>query len=169
MEKKSDFLVIGSGIAGLTFALKVAQYGKVNLITKRDILESNTRYAQGGIASVWSQEDSFSKHISDTLIAGDGLCDEEIVEMTVKEGPGRIKDLIGWGVDFSLWEKDANKYDLTKEGGHSKRRILHAQDLTGEEVEDTLVEEVRKQKNINIFENHYAINLIVKNNRCVLF
>ena len=101
MEIKADFLVIGSGIAGLTLALKAAEFGRVVIVTKRNISESNTMYAQGGIASVWSSEDTFEKHINDTLIAGDGLCNRNIVEMTVRQGPDRIKELIEMGVGFT--------------------------------------------------------------------
>jgi len=166
VEVKTDFLVIGSGVAGLSFALKVAAWGKVAVVTKREIEESNTKYAQGGIASVWSQEDSFDAHIQDTLIAGGGLCHPDVVETVVKSGPDRIRDLIKWGVNFTLWEKDRTKYDLAREGGHSKRRIIHAADLTGEEVEKTLAKRVRKNSNITVFENQIAVNLIVREEEC---
>lgn len=166
MEVKTDFLVIGSGVAGLSFALKVAAWGKVAVVTKREIEESNTKYAQGGIASVWSQEDSFDAHIQDTLVAGDGLCHPDVVEMVVKNGPDRIRDLISWGVNFTLWEKDKTKYDLAREGGHSKRRIIHAADLTGEEVEKTLAKRVKRNSNITIYENLIAVNLIVREEEC---
>ncbi len=163
---KSDYLVIGSGISGLSFALKAARDGKVAMVAKKDIAESNTLYAQGGIASVWSDEDSFEKHISDTLAAGDGLCDKEIVGMTVKQGPERIRDLIEWGVDFTPREKDLGDFDLTREGGHSKRRILHTDDITGREVQDTLAERVREKNNISVHEHFIAVNLIVHDNKC---
>jgi L-aspartate oxidase len=166
VEVKTDFLVIGSGVAGLSFALKVAARGKVAVVTKREIEESNTKYAQGGIASVWSQEDSFDAHIQDTLVAGDGLCHPDVVEMVVKNGPDRIKDLINWGVNFTLWEKDKTKYDLAREGGHSKRRIIHAADLTGEEVEKTLAKRVKENSNIVAYENLIAVNLIVREGEC---
>jgi len=166
VEVKTDFLVIGSGVAGLSFALKVAAWGKVAVVTKREIEESNTKYAQGGIASVWSQEDSFDAHIQDTLVAGDGLCHPDVVEMVVKNGPDRIRDLISWGVNFTLWEKDKTKYDLAREGGHSKRRIIHAADLTGEEVEKTLAKRVKRNSNITIYENLIAVNLIVREEEC---
>jgi len=166
VEVKTDFLVIGSGVAGLSFALKVATWGKVAVVTKREIEESNTKYAQGGIASVWSQEDSFDAHIQDTLVAGDGLCHPDVVEMVVKNGPDRIRDLINWGVNFTLWEKDKTKYDLAREGGHSKRRIIHAADLTGEEVERTLVKRVKRNSNITTYENSIAVNLIVREGEC---
>ncbi|NIM03965.1 L-aspartate oxidase [bacterium] len=166
MEVKTDFLVIGSGVAGLSFALKVCAWGKVAVVTKREIEESNTKYAQGGIASVWSQEDTFDAHIQDTLVAGDGLCHPDVVETVVKNGPDRIRDLVNWGVNFTLWEKDKTKYDLAREGGHSKRRIIHAADLTGEEVEKTLVERVKRDRNITTYENLIAVNLIVREGEC---
>jgi len=166
VEVRTDFLVIGSGVAGLSFALKVAGWGKVTIVTKKEIEESNTKYAQGGIASVWSQEDSFDAHIQDTLVAGDGLCHPDIVEMVVKDGPNRIRDLVNWGVNFSLWEKDRTKYDLAREGGHSKRRIIHAADLTGEEVERALTRRVRRNSNITMYENLIAVNLIERQGEC---
>ena len=166
MEVETDFLVIGSGVAGLSFALRVAAWGKVAVVTKREIEESNTKYAQGGIASVWSQEDTFDAHIQDTLVAGDGLCHPDVVEMVVKNGPDRIRDLVNWGVNFTLWEKDKTKYDLAREGGHSKRRIIHAADLTGEEVEKTLVKRVKRNRNITTYENLIAVNLIVREGEC---
>ncbi len=167
MEIKTDYLVIGSGIAGLSFALKAARSGKVAIVTKKEITESNTLYAQGGIASVWSQEDSFEKHIDDTLKAGDGLCNRGIVETTIKQGPERIRDLIRWGVDFTPGEKDSKNFDLTREGGHSRRRILHADDLTGREVEETLVKRVRENGSITIYENFIAVNLITDGSACL--
>jgi len=166
VETKTDFLVIGSGVAGLSFALRVSTWGKVAVVTKKEIEESNTKYAQGGIASVWSQEDSFDAHIRDTLVAGDGLCHPDVVEMVVKNGPDRIRDLVNWGVNFTLWEKDKTKYDLAREGGHSKRRIIHAADLTGEEVEKTLVQRVKRNSNITTYENLIVVNLIVREGEC---
>jgi len=166
VEIKTDFLVIGSGVAGLSFALRVSAWGKVAVVTKKEIEESNTKYAQGGIASVWSQEDSFDAHIQDTLVAGDGLCHPDVVEMVVKNGPDRIRDLVNWGVNFTLWEKDKTKYDLAREGGHSKRRIIHAADLTGEEVEKTLARRVKRSSNITTYENLIAINLIMREREC---
>ncbi len=163
MEIKTDFLIIGSGIAGLSFALKVAPLGTVAIVTKKNKLESSTNYAQGGIAAVMSSEDSFEEHIKDTLIAGDGLCHEEVVKMVVEEGPARIEELINWGVPFTHKKEGNNKeFDLGKEGGHSKRRIIHAKDFTGQEVERILVDKVEKDPRIKIFENHIAIDLITQ-------
>jgi len=160
MEYKTDFLIIGSGVAGLTFALKVADYGDVAIITKRDVMETNTRYAQGGIASVFDKYDSFDLHIQDTLAAGDGLCKEEVVELVVKDGPTRVRELMEWGVQFNLYKSDRSVFDLGLEGGHSKNRIVHAEDLTGYEIERALVERIRQNERITLFENHIAIDLI---------
>ena len=158
MKIISDFLVIGSGIAGLSYALKVAAEGRVAIVTKREMSETATTLAQGGIASVFSQEDSFENHVRDTLVAGAFLPDEEIVRMVVENGPQAIQDLIDWGVQFT--KKADDSYDLHREGGHSHRRILHAQDITGREIERALVEAVRKHPNIRIYENHIAVDLI---------
>ncbi|MCD4833157.1 MAG: L-aspartate oxidase [Bacteroidales bacterium] len=160
MIKETDFLVIGSGIAGLSFALKVAEHGKVILISKTTLEESNTKYAQGGIAAVTYEPDNFEKHIEDTLIAGDGLCKRGIVEMVVSEAPAQIKQLIKWGVNFDQNEK--GKYDLGREGGHSEYRVLHHKDNTGEVIQNSLVRKVREHKNIEIFENHFAVDLITQ-------
>src|SRR5439155_8594479 len=163
--KQFDFLVLGSGIAGLSFALKVASHGRVAIITKKNRAESNTNYAQGGIAAVTSKEDSFEMHVRDTLEAGAGLCNEKVVRTIVQEGPARIQELIELGMRFS--ERNAGtangggrELDLGKEGGHSRRRILHAQDVTGREIERALLAAVAAQPNIEIFENHFAIDLI---------
>ena len=162
--KQFDYLVLGSGIAGLTFALQVAPHGRVAIITKKDRAESNTKYAQGGIASVTSQKDSFESHVGDTLVAGAGLCNENVVRTIVEEGPARIAELIALGMKFS--ESDApgedggKQLDLGREGGHSERRILHAKDVTGREIERALLNAVSRQPNIEIFENHLAIDLI---------
>jgi len=123
MELKYDFLVIGSGMGGLSFALKVAEHGTVCLVTKAGLEETNTRYAQGGIAAVTYEPDSPEKHLRDTLIAGDNLCNEEVVSMVVREGPSQIRELINWGTKFD--KKSSGEYDLAREGGHSERRILH--------------------------------------------
>lgn len=153
-------MVIGSGIAGLTFALKAARFGKVSIVTKATLEDSNTRYAQGGIAAVFSQPDNFEKHIKDTLIAGDGFCNEDVVRMVVEEAPDRIKDLIELGVSFD--RKEDGSYDLAKEGGHTEYRILHSKDRTGEVIQKTLVEQVRKEPNIEIFEHHFAIEILTQ-------
>lgn len=161
VEIRTDFLVIGSGIAGLSFALKTAQIGTVAVVTKRAIRESATFYAQGGIASVISKEDTFEAHIKDTLYAGAGLCHEDIVELVVKDGPARIQELIQLGVKFSSRVNGLEReLDLGREGGHSKRRIVHAEDLTGKAVEEALVTAVETNPNIKVYENHIAIDLI---------
>ncbi|MCG8412406.1 MAG: L-aspartate oxidase [Bacteroidales bacterium] len=160
MIKETDFLVIGSGIAGLSFALKVAEFGKVIIVSKTNLEESNTKYAQGGIAAVTYKPDNFEKHIKDTLIAGDGFCNKEIVEMVIKEAPKQIEQLINWGVSFD--QNKLGKYDLGKEGGHSENRVLHHKDNTGEEIQLSLVEKIRNHKNIEILENHFAVDLITQ-------
>ncbi len=172
-----DHIILGSGIAGLTFALKVAEHGSVAIITKKNRAESNTNYAQGGIASVTSAEDSFELHVSDTLKAGAGLCDEEVVRTIVQDGPDRIKELIDLGMKFTEREQAVNggrQYDLGQEGGHSRRRILHAKDITGREIEGALLGAIAAQPNITMLENHVAIDLITTEklgldgeNRCV--
>lgn len=164
MRMETDFLIIGSGIAGLSFALKAANLGKVILISKATLDEGSTRYAQGGIASVFSESDSIEHHVSDTLIAGDGLCNEKIVKITATEGPARVKELINLGVPFTKRE-NFDEFDLTKEGGHSKRRILHADDFTGLAIENTLIEQVRNNPNITIYENHISIDLITNKSK----
>jgi len=170
MKIKTDFLIIGSGVAGLSFALKVADYGSVALVTKKDVMDSNTKRAQGGIASVFGDMDSFDLHIKDTLASGDGLCSEEVVELVVKNGPARIRELIDMGVKFNISNKNSDDndiydLDLGREGGHSEKRIVHAQDMTGLEVEEVLVSHVRKHKNITLYENHIAIDLIICSTR----
>src|SRR5881296_966813 len=162
--KQFDFLVLGSGVAGLTFALKVAPRGRVAIITKKDRAESNTNYAQGGIAAVTSREDSFELHVRDTLEAGVGLCKEDVVRTIVSEGPARIQELIELGMKFSEREVPGphgnRELDLGKEGGHSRRRILHAKDVTGREIERALLAAIASSPNIQIFEDHFAIDLI---------
>src|SRR3989475_7088799 len=176
--KQFDFVVLGSGIAGLSFALKVAAKGRVGIFTKKDSAESNTNYAQGGIAAVTSKEDSVELHVRDTLEAGAGLCKEQVVRTIIQEGPARIAELIELGMHFSEREASrsngARELDLGKEGGHSKRRILHAKDVTGREIERALLEAVAAQPNIQIFENHFAIDLVTSQklgradgNRCL--
>ena len=134
MQQQVDFLIIGSGIAGLSYALKVAEKGSVYIITKSNEDESNTKYAQGGIAAVWHDKDSVEKHIQDTLIAGGGLCNEEIVRIVVAEGTERVKELIKLGTNFDKTQQ--GDYDLAKEGGHSEHRILHYKDITGFELRE---------------------------------
>jgi L-aspartate oxidase len=162
--KQFDFLILGSGIAGLSFALKVAPRGRVAIITKKNKTDSNTNYAQGGIAAVTSKEDSFDAHVRDTLASGAGLCHEEVVRQIVEEGPARIQELIELGMKFSQVEDRQHhgkpELDLGKEGGHSQRRILHAKDVTGREIERALLNAIAQQPNIQIFENHIAIDLI---------
>ena len=176
--KQFDYLVLGSGIAGLSFALKVAPRGRVAIVTKKDRAESNTNYAQGGIAAVTSKEDSFELHVRDTLTAGAGLCNEQVVRTIIEEGPARIAELIELGMKFSEseipGEDGGRQLDLGKEGGHSKRRILHAKDVTGREIERALLNAISQQPSIQIFENHIAIDLItsqklgyVGENRCL--
>jgi L-aspartate oxidase len=163
METKTDFLVIGSGIAGLSFALKVAPYGSVTIVTKKTSVESSTNYAQGGIAAVLSPKDSFASHINDTLVAGDGLCREDVVKIVVEEGPTRIQELVDWGVRFSQRTVDTKaEYDLGKEGGHTKRRIIHAKDFTGQEVERALLSQVERAPSITVLENHIAVDLLIE-------
>lgn len=161
---KTDFLVIGSGIAGLTYALKVARDcpdRSITVLTKTESEETNTKYAQGGVAGVTDFEnDSFEKHIEDTLIAGDGLCNSEVVEIVVKEGVERIKEIINWGADFD--KDNSGEYALGKEGGHSEFRILHHKDVTGKEIEDTLLDEIAAQPNIDLINHCFVIDIITQ-------
>jgi len=159
-----DYLVLGSGIAGLTYALRVAQYGKVALVTKKSHTESNTNYAQGGVASVMADDDSYDLHIRDTLVAGAGLCHLDSVEILVKEGPGYVRELIELGVQFSTEtaEDGKERLSLGREGGHSRRRIVHAADLTGREIERGLVVRVKQEENIRLFAHDFALDLIVE-------
>ncbi len=158
--KYVDFLVVGSGIAGLSFALKAAKHGKVLIVTKSNEDESNTKYAQGGVAVVVDKEDSFEKHIDDTLIAGDGLCNKKVVEIVVKEGPARIQEIIDYGTNFDKTKQGI--YDLAKEGGHSEHRVLHYKDITGFEIERALLEQVHKNPNIEILTHYFAVELITQ-------
>lgn len=161
---KTDFLIIGSGIAGLNFALKASKYGKVIVITKKNIIESNTNYAQGGIAAVLDKYDSFNNHIKDTLKVGAYLGNKKAVKVMVKNAPKEVKALTDLGIGF---DKGHGKLDLTKEGGHSKRRIVHIKDVTGREIEETLVSHVRNNDNIEVYEKHICLDLIKSNNRCI--
>ncbi|MEO6786422.1 MAG: FAD-dependent oxidoreductase, partial [Chthoniobacteraceae bacterium] len=153
-----DYAVIGSGLAGLSFALKAARTGTVAIITKKAKAESNTAWAQGGIACVTDETDSIESHVQDTLISGAGLCDEAVVRSIVRDGPGRIAELIELGVTFD--RHSDGRPDLTREGGHAKRRILHARDATGREIERALLEAVAKEPRITLLENHMAVDLI---------
>ncbi|MXV14721.1 L-aspartate oxidase [Hufsiella ginkgonis] len=155
-----DFLVVGSGIAGLNFALKAAKHGKVLIVTKANADESNTKYAQGGVAVVVDKEDSFDKHIEDTLVAGDGLCDKHVVSIVVEEGPARIQEIIDYGTNFDMTNQGL--FDLAKEGGHSEHRVLHYKDITGFEIERALLEQINSDPNISILTHYFAIELITQ-------
>jgi len=161
---QTDFLVIGSGIAGLTYALKTARYfpdKKVTVITKTQADETNTKYAQGGVAGVWDEEkDSYDKHIDDTLIAGDGLCNPHIVEIVVKEGPERIQEMIDYGAEFD--KDESGEYSLGKEGGHSENRILHHKDVTGREMERTLLAQLKQLSNIELINHCFVVDIITQ-------
>lgn len=170
MDAQFDFVVIGSGVAGLSFALRAARRGSVAVFSKRALTESNTNYAQGGIATVLGAEDSFESHVQDTLVAGAGLCRQETVEICVREGPARVRELIEMGAEFT---RSQEGYHLTREGGHSARRVIHADDFTGREVQRALTAAVRASS-IACFEHHTAVNLITTekqglpgDNRCV--
>jgi L-aspartate oxidase len=160
----TDFLVIGSGIAGLTYAIKMATtYPEkiITILTKTVADETNTKYAQGGVAGVWdATKDSFDKHIDDTLIAGDGLCNRNIVEIVVKEGPDRIREIISYGTSFD--KLDDSTYSLGKEGGHSENRILHHKDVTGKEIERALLQELAKYPNIQLLHHYFVVDLITQ-------
>lgn len=162
---QSDLLILGSGIAGLTLAIKMAKSFpnySILVLTKTTEGESNTRYAQGGVAAVWDDDtDSYEKHIADTLDAGAGLCKHDIVRIVVEEGPDRVRELIEWGARFDK-EKGTQDYDLAREGGHSEHRILHYKDLTGWEMQRTLIEEARKYSNITVLEHYFALDLITQ-------
>ncbi len=162
MRYYTDILIIGSGIAGLWSALKAAAHADVTILTKKDPLESSTNYAQGGIASVFSKEDSFEEHIRDTFVAGAGICHEDVVRMVVSEGPARIKELISCGVQFSRRnDSEYVEYDLGIEGGHSKRRILHSEDFTGREIVSRLFDIASQHKRITFKDYHCAIDLLI--------
>ncbi len=161
MSQSFDTLVMGSGAAGLTFALGMAERGTVAVVTKRARMDSNTRWAQGGIAIVVDESDSFDAHVSDTMIAGDGLNDERIVRICVQEGPARLRQLIDLGVQFTRNAQDGG-LDLTREGGHSARRVVHSKDTTGFSIEEALVARATAHPNISFFEHHQAIDLITR-------
>ncbi len=158
--RTTDVLVVGSGIAGLSFALKVASFAKVTVITKKARVDTATNLAQGGIAAVLSDDDSLDSHVKDTLLSGDGLCDESVVRMVVEEGPGRVKELIDLGVRFQTG-RDGKGLDLGMEGGHTSRRVAHSMDLTGREIERALIEQVERHESIEVLEDHLAIDLLV--------
>ena len=161
MTYEYDYLVIGSGIAGMSFALKVAHTGRVALVCKTKLPEANTYLAQGGVASVTNLKvDNFEKHIEDTMIAGDWLSDPEAVKKVVTEAPTEINSLINWGVNFD--KNEDGEFDLHKEGGHSEFRILHHQDNTGAEIQESLIEAVKKNPNIDVYEDHFAIEIITQ-------
>ncbi len=157
---KSDVLVIGSGIAGLSFALKVSSFCSVTLITKKARTDTATNLAQGGIAAVLSRNDDFNLHVQDTLVSGDGLCDEEVVRLVVENGEKQVRELIDLGVRFQQG-KNGEEFDLGMEGGHSHRRVAHAFDLTGHEIERALLEQISQRSNVEILEDHLAIDLLV--------
>jgi L-aspartate oxidase len=177
-ERHFDFLILGSGIAGLSYAMKVAPHGRVGIVTKKHRAESNTNYAQGGIAAVTSKEDSVEMHLRDTLQAGGGLCNEAVVRTIVEEGPARVAELMRMGMEFSEREipgaDGEREFDLGKEGGHSKRRILHAKDATGRAIESALLNAINAHDTVEWFEDHFAIDLITTEklnldgeNRCI--
>lgn len=160
MRRKVDFLVIGSGIAGLTFALKVAKHGSVLIVTKDKLDETATKYAQGGIAAVMYTPDTYEKHIRDTLRAGDEMNDENIVRLTITESTERVKELIEWGMQFD--KKQSGKYDLAREGGHSENRVFHYKDKTGLEIEETLIKRIKDHPDIEILEQHFTIDILTQ-------
>ncbi len=168
MRMHTDYLIIGSGIAGLTFAIKISAFfpdKTITIVTKSTAEETNTKYAQGGIAVVQNKlEDDFNKHINDTLICGDGLCDDQVVKMVITEGPKRLEELINWGANFDL--NDEGNLDLGREGGHSKNRVVHHKDQTGYEIERAILVQAHNKSNIKILDFHFALELITENNLC---
>ena len=163
METKTDFLVIGSGLSGLRFSLNASKCGKCIIATKDAVSESNTKYAQGGIAAVFGKDDSFESHIKDTLNAGAGLCNEKNVRIMVENGPAEIKRLVSYGVNF---DRNNGELDLGREGAHSSRRILHHKDATGAEVENKLVSAVKSNKNIFVMEKTILLKLLAEDKKC---
>ncbi|MCJ7812022.1 FAD-binding protein, partial [bacterium] len=162
MTHISDFLIIGSGVAGLSFALRSAESGTVTILTKKKRADSNTNYAQGGIASVFGKDDSFDLHIHDTIKTGVGLCHPKAVELIVKEGPNRVRELEKWGVIFTHQSKHSDLLDLGREGGHSRNRIVHVKDKTGMAMEQALLERVLNHPQITVKENQMAVELITE-------
>ena len=160
----TDFLVVGSGIAGLNFALKVVKYGRVTIVTKKEIMESNTNLAQGGIAAVTRKDDSVQLHIEDTLSVGSGLSNKRIAKLLAEKGPEAIRNLLSFGVNF---DKENDELHLTTEGGHSMARVLHSGDSTGKEIEQAMIKRIRENKDIEVFENCVAIDLILKDRECI--
>ena len=161
MVRKYDYLIIGSGVAGMSFALKVAKTGTVALVCKSQMEEANTDLAQGGVATVTNLEvDNFDKHIHDTMVAGDWLSDPEAVKKVVTEAPSQIQELLGWGVDFDKNEK--GEFDLHREGGHSEFRILHHADNTGHEIQASLIETIKANPRIDVYENHFAVEILTQ-------
>ena len=162
MQRETECLVIGTGAAGMWFALQAARFCRVTLITKSVPTESNSRYAQGGIAAVWDESDSYEHHVRDTLVAGAGICRRDAVEITVREGPDRVRELIHLGTEFTRQDGQTDEYDLHREGGHSHRRILHAADVTGAEIVRSLGEACAKHENIELLDNYMAVDLITE-------
>ena len=162
MHQRTDVVVIGSGLAGLLFALKVAPHARVTILTKKERIQSNTRWAQGGIAAAWLEDDSWQAHVQDTLIAGAGLCRREAVEHTVRHARARVEELISLGVNFDRWEEDTSQYSLHREGGHSSRRILHSKDLTGGEIMRALLQRIDEHPDIELLEQHVVVDLITE-------
>ncbi len=171
----TDILIIGSGVAGLSFALKVSSFAQVTLVTKKQSADTATNLAQGGIAAVLSKNDRLENHLQDTLISGDGLCNREIVRTVVEEGSKRVRELVSFGVNFQQG-RDGEEFDLGMEGGHSARRVAHAKDMTGREIERALLAQVQSDERIEMLENHMAIDLLLEskvkkqvtgNDRCI--
>ena len=160
MNLETDYLVIGSGAAGLSFALKAAEHSHVIVVTKGEMNECNTNYAQGGICCVTSEPDTFQKHIDDTMVCGGGICDMQAVELVVTRAPQLMKDLVQWGTRFDKTRE--GRYELAREGGHSEYRILHHKDETGAEIERTLISQVKSHRNIEVLEYHFAIDLLTQ-------